>query len=95
MEFEPSYMRGREEEAWLFLNQLSSVFAIECLEEVARIKESKNPSFKDLTQTLNKVTVVKIDNQWKVAQIKRTVEKLCKKLDLNLTDSHIDEWVCP
>lgn len=46
MEFEASYMRGRdEEEAWLFLNHLSSVFAIECLEEVARIEESKNISF--------------------------------------------------
>lgn len=58
MEFEASYMRGRDEEAWLFLNHLSSVFPIECLEEVARIEESKNISLKDLTQTLNKVTAV-------------------------------------
>ena len=36
MEFESSYMRGRnEEEAWLFLNHLSSVFAIGCIEEIA------------------------------------------------------------
>lgn len=95
MEFEASYMRGRDEEAWLFLNHLSSVFAIECLEEVARIEESKNISLKDLTQTLNKVTAVKMDNQWKVAPIKRAVEKLCKKLDLNLTDSHVNELECP
>lgn len=96
MEFEASYMRGRdEEEAWLFLNHLSSVFALESLEEIAGIEESKNISLKDLTQTLNKVTAVKIDNQWKVAPIKRAVEKLCKKLDLNLTDGHVNELVCP
>lgn len=95
MKFEASYMRGRDEEAWLFLNHLSSVFPIECLEEVARIEESKDISLKDLTQTLNKVTAVKMDNQWKVAPIKRAVEKLCKKLDSNLTDSHVNELECP
>lgn len=60
MEFEASYMRGRnEEEAWLFLNHLSSVFAIGCIEEIAGIEESRNISLKDLTQTLSKITAVK------------------------------------
>lgn len=96
MKIEASYMRGRdEEEAWLFFNHLSSVFAIDSLEEIARIEESKNISFNDLTQTLNNVTAVKIDNQWKVAPIKRAVEKLCKKMDLNLTDGHVNELVYP
>ena len=96
MEFESSYMRGRnEEEAWLFLNHLSSVFAIGCIEEIAGIEESRNISLKDLTQTLSKITAVKIDEQWKIAPIKRTVEKLCRKLDLNLTDEYINSLVCP
>ena len=95
MEFESSYMRGRnEEEAWLFLNHLSSVFAIGCIEEIAGIEESRNISLKDLTQTLSKITAVKIDGQWKTAPIKRTVEKLCRKLDLNLTDEYINSLVC-
>lgn len=89
-------MRGRDEqEAWLFLNHLSSVFAIESLEEIAHIQESKNILLKDLTQTLNKITAVKIDKQWKVAPIKRSVEKLCEKLGLDLTDECVNNLVCP
>ena len=96
MQFESSYMRGRDEqEAWLFLNHLSSVFAIESLEEIAHIQESKNISLKDLTQTLNKITAVKIDKQWKVAPMKRSVEKLCEKLKLDLTDERVNNLVCP
>ena len=96
MQFESSYMRGRDEqEAWLFLNHLSSVFAIESLEEIAHIQESKNISLKDLTQTLNKITAVKIDKQWKVAPIKRSVEKLCEKLGLDLTDECVNNLVYP
>ena len=96
MDFEVSYIRGRnEEEAWLFLNHLSPVFAIEYIEEIARIEESKNISLKDLTQTLSKITAIKIDGQWKTAPIKRTVEKLCRKLDLILTDEYINSLVCP
>lgn len=87
MSFESSYMRDNySEEAWLFLNHLSSIISINAIEEIASIKESKNISYKDLTQTLTKIKANYIDGKWMVAPVKKSVQSLCEKMDYNPKD---------
>lgn len=87
MSFESSYMRDNySEEAWLFLNHLSSIICISAIEEVASIKESKNVSYKDLTQTLIKIKANYSDGKWSVVPIKKAVQNLCKKLEYDPVD---------
>lgn len=84
MSYEASYMRNNyTEEAWLFLNHLSSIIGINTIEEIATIGESKNISYKDLTQTLVKIKAGKIDGKWVVYPVKRSVQKLCEKIQFN------------
>lgn len=87
MSFESSYMRDNySEEAWLFLNHLSSIICINAIEEIASIKESKNVSYKDLTQTLIKIKANYSDGKWSVVPIKKAVQNLCKKLKYDPVD---------
>ena len=84
MSYEASYMRNNyTEEAWLFLNHLSSIIGINTIEEIATIGESKNISYKDLTQTLVKIKAGKMDGKWVVYPVKRSVQKLCEKIQFN------------
>lgn len=84
MSYEASYMRNNyTEEAWLFLNHLSSIIGVNAIEEIASIGESKNISYKDLAQTLVKIKAGKIDGKWVVYPIKKSVEKLCEKMQFN------------
>ena len=84
MSYEASYMRNNyTEEAWLFLNHLSSIIGVNAIEEIASIGESKNISYKDLAQTLVKIKAGKIDGKWIVYPIKKSVEKLCEKMQFN------------
>ncbi len=62
MSYEASYMRNNyTEEAWLFLNHLSTIIGVNAIEEIASIGESKNISYKDLAQTLIKIKAGKMD----------------------------------
>lgn len=84
MSYEASYMRNNyTEEAWLFLNHLSTIIGINMIEEIASIGESKNISYKDLIQTLVKVKAGKMDGKWVVYPIKKSVQKLCEKIQFN------------
>ena len=81
MSYEASYMRNSfTEEAWLFLNHLSTLIGVNTIEEIASIGESKNISYKDLTQTLIKFKAGKIDGRWIVYPIKKSVQRLCEKM---------------
>lgn len=91
LEFDASYMRSREkEEGWLFLNHLSAMIGIEVLHEIAEIDESKNISLDDLTQTLEKITASQVLNQWQVAPIKRSVQKLMMKFEFDCTSKAVE-----
>ncbi len=82
MDFDASYMRDRtSQEAWLFLNHLSATIAMECMADVARLGEDKNISFEDLRLMLGKIMASKIDGEWTMAPIKKSVQKLITKLD--------------
>lgn len=87
MSYEASYMRNNyTEEAWLFLNHLSSIIGVNAIEEIASIGESKNISYKDLAQTLIKIKAGKADGKWTVYPVKKSVQKLCEKMQLNPYD---------
>lgn len=43
------------EKAWLFLNHLSAIMSVRVLEELDDIGESKNISYRDLTETIIKI----------------------------------------
>lgn len=94
MDFESSYMRDNySEEAWLFLNHLSSIMSIRAIENIANINEAKNISYTDLVQTLSKIKVqIVADDDWRVAPIKKSVMKICEKLDY---DPNISSPILP
>ncbi len=83
LDFDASYMSDNySEEAWLFLNHLSSIMSIRILEEIDSIGESKNISYKDLTETLIKIKAnINGEKDWKTVPIKRSVMNLCSKLN--------------
>ena len=82
MEFEASYMRDQtSEEAWLFLNHLSAMIGVECIMEIGDMGESKDVSLKDVLQMLCKITASKIDNQWQMAPIKKSVQNFLNLFD--------------
>lgn len=87
LSYEASYMRNNyTEEAWLFLNHLSTIIGVNAIEEIASIGESKNISYKDLSQTFIKIKAGKIDGKWVVCPIKKSVQKLCGKMQFDPND---------
>lgn len=94
MSYEASYMRNNfTEEAWLFLNHLSTLIGVNTIEEIASIGESKNISYKDLTQTLIKIKAGKIDGKWIVYPIKKSVQRLCEKMQYDPCDlTRLRSW---
>lgn len=56
LDYDASYMTDNySEEAWFFLNHLSAIMSVRVLEELDDIGESKNISYRDLTETLIKM----------------------------------------
>ena len=85
MDFDASYMRDQtSQEAWLFLNHLSATVAMECMADIARLGEDKNISFEDLRLMLGKIMACRIEGQWTLAPIKKSVQKLIAKLDFEI-----------
>ena len=75
MSYEASYMRDNyTEESWLFPNHLSTIIGVTAIEEIAGIGESKNISYKDLTQTLIMIKAEKTDGKWLIYPIKKSVQ---------------------
>lgn len=82
IEFETSY----SEEAWLFLNHLSSMVCIDAIEEIAAAGRSKEISYKDLVQSLSKIKACRVDEEWQIAPIKARVQTLCRNLAIEIPD---------
>ena len=92
MEFEASYMRNTTtQEAWFFLNHLSSMIGTGLIQEIAHLGESKNVSLKDLIQTYSKITASKIGGKWQVAPIKKSVKTLLQKMKTSITDADVEK----
>ncbi|WP_455617983.1 hypothetical protein [Eisenbergiella sp.] len=66
-----------------YLGSTLGIIGINTIEEIASIGESKNISYKDLTQTLVKIKAGKMDGKWIVYPVKRSVQKLCEKIQFN------------
>ena len=54
--------------------------------EIISTYVSKNISYKDLTQTLIKIKAGKMDGEWVVCPIKKSVQRLCGKMQFNPND---------
>ena len=90
LDFDASYMRNQtSQEAWLFLNHLSSMMGMDCITSIAEIGEDKTISLEDLKQSLGKIMVSKLKDQWLVSPIKRSVEKIIEKLNFEVTAKEI------
>ena len=90
LDFEASYMRSRKtQEAWLFLNHISAMIAMDCLNTISAAECDKDISFDDVREALRKITACKIDGKWLVAPIKSKVVKLLQKLGVAITDQEL------
>lgn len=86
LDFDASYVRSQTpQKAWLFLNHLSAMIGMDCIASIAVIGEDKSISLEDLKQSLGKITASKIDGQWLISPIKKSVEKIIRKLDFKVT----------
>ena len=91
LNFEASYMRTQAtQEAWLFLNHLSSMMGMDCITDIAAMNEDKNTSLEDLKQTLGKIMATRVQGEWLVAPVKRSVAKLLDKFDFNPSPEPIE-----
>ena len=92
MDFEASYMRTQAtQEAWLFLNHLPSMMGMDCITDIAAMNEDKNIPLEDLKQTLGKIRATRVQGEWLVAPVKRSVAKLLDKFDFNPSPELIEE----
>lgn len=86
LNFEASYMRNTDhQEAWLFLNHISSIIGMDALNDIAGIGENKNISLEDLKQMLGKLMACRIDDEWQIAPVKNSVRRLMEKLNFDLS----------
>ena len=90
LDFEASYMRSsKTQEAWLFLNHISAMITMDCLNTISAAECDKEISFDDLREALRKITAFKMDGKWQVAPIKKKVFKLLQKLGATVTDEEL------
>ena len=86
LDFNSSYMRDNyTEEAWLFLNHLSSIMAFNILDEIYLRDKSKTISLNDFISTLSKVFADKAGNDWYCAKITKKKADFIKLFNLDLS----------
>ena len=56
---------------------------LNCITDIAAMNEDKNISLEDLKQTLGKIMATRVQGEWLVAPVKRSVAKLLDKFDFN------------
>lgn len=90
LDFEASYMRSKTtQEAWLFLNHLSAMIGMDCLNSISMAGCEKEVSLNDVREMLRKITAYKIDGKWQIAPIKNKVGKLLEKLNTTMTNEEL------
>ena len=77
------------QEAWLFLNHLSAMIGMDCLNSISMAGCEKDVSLNDVREMLRKITAYKIDGKWQIAPIKNKVGKLLEKLNTTMTNEEL------
>lgn len=86
LDFNSSYMRDNyTEEAWLFLNHLSSIMAFNALDEIYLRGKSKSVSLNDFISTLSKVFADKAADEWHCAKITKKKADFVNDFNLDLS----------
>lgn len=86
LEFASSYMRDEKaEEAWLFLNHLSSMMAFSLMDEIYLKGKSKDVSLKDFVSILSRIHADKINNEWHCAKITKKRADFAKNFNLDIS----------
>ena len=86
LDFNASYMRDNyTEEAWLFLNHLSSIMAFHILDEIYLRDMAKTISLNDFISTFSKVFADKAGDEWHCAKITKKKADFLKIFDLDLS----------
>ena len=84
LDYDDSFMRDdTTEEGWLFLNHLSSICAMSCIDEISNLDLSNHISFDDLRIKLRKIQADCIDGKWMVKPVKSEVRNMCAKLNID------------
>ena len=55
---------SKTQEAWLFLNHISAMITMDCLNTISAAECDKEISFDDLREALRKITAFKMDGKW-------------------------------
>jgi len=94
MELEASFIRNQtDQEAWLFLNHLSSSIGISVIEDLGKIEEGKPVSFNDLNAALARITASKVGKEWQIAPVKQATGNILNKVGFKIEDLNIESLV--
>ena len=86
LDFSSSYMRDENsEEAWLFLNHLSSMMAFSIMDEIYLKGKSKDVSLKDFISILSRVHADKVNMEWHCAKITKKRADFAKTFNLDVS----------
>jgi hypothetical protein len=81
-----SYMRDDQAmEGWMFINHLALVLFYKIHRLLNKHELSSKLSPKDLLIHLSEIKKIKIDQQWRIAEITSSTQKLLGKLNLPIT----------
>lgn len=81
-----SYMHSDESiHAWVFINHIATLMYYKIFNLIKQHNLLSKISPKDLLMRLSRVTKLKINNNWHMAEINSKSQKLFKKLSLNIT----------
>ena len=85
MEFNASYMRSNYSmEAWLFLNHLCMVMAVDVMDSIANMGMTKDISLDDFIQGMRKIKATKVDGKWYPAKVTKKVKTMCNQMGIEL-----------
>ena len=85
LDFTSSYMRDTySEEAWLFLNHLSSVMAFDILDEIYLRGKSSEISFRDFVSALERIHANRVQGKWYSSRITKKRENFASLFGLDI-----------
>lgn len=87
LNFSDSFMQDDiSEEARLFLNHISGMTAMSCINEIYDLDLSKQVSLNDIRFTFSRIQADFIDGLWQIKPMTTEILKLCKKLSIDFSD---------
>ena len=86
LDFSSSYMRDNyTEEAWLFLNHLSSIMAFDIIDKLYYTDKLKSVSLQDFISTLSKIYADKISGKWYSAKMTKKKADFINAFDFDVS----------